>query len=102
MSEVRDTPAAVAVTSEQLVLGEGIRWDGRRDELLRLDILEGRVFRDRVAADGSLVPVEVRCHAARVADVWLIVQVAHDITANRMTVYHHTGREVLLGVRYTF
>jgi TonB-dependent receptor len=26
----------------------------------------------------------------------------NDITANRMTVYHHTGREVLLGVRYTF
>jgi sugar lactone lactonase YvrE len=57
VSEVRDTPPAVAVTSEQLVLGEGIRWDGRRNELLRLDILEGRVFRDRVAADGSLLPV---------------------------------------------
>ncbi len=47
----------VACTTEQLVLGEGIRWDARRDELLRLDILEGRVFRDRVADDGSLVPV---------------------------------------------
>ncbi len=50
-------PGAVACTTEQLVLGEGIRWDARRDELLHLDILEGRVFRDRVADDGSLVPV---------------------------------------------
>jgi sugar lactone lactonase YvrE len=39
------------------VLGEGSRWDARRDELLRVDILRGRVHRDRVAADGDLVPV---------------------------------------------
>ncbi len=58
MSGDENAPAAVAVTDEQLVLGEGVRWDARRDELLRLDILEGRVFRDRVAADGSLVPVQ--------------------------------------------
>ncbi len=48
---------AVACTTEQTQLGEGTRWDGRRDELLRVDILGGRVYRDRVAADGSLVPV---------------------------------------------
>ena len=57
MTEVRESPPAIAVTDEQMVLGEGVRWDARRGELLRLDILEGRVFRDRVAADGSLVPV---------------------------------------------
>ena len=28
-----------------------------RDELLRVDILAGRVFRDRVAGDGGLLPV---------------------------------------------
>jgi sugar lactone lactonase YvrE len=48
---------AVACTTEQAVLGEGARWDARRDELLRVDILAGRVYRDRVAADGGLVPV---------------------------------------------
>jgi sugar lactone lactonase YvrE len=39
------------------VLGEGARWDARRDELLRVDIVAGRVYRDRVAEDGGLVPV---------------------------------------------
>jgi sugar lactone lactonase YvrE len=50
---------AVACTSEQTLLGEGIRWDARRGELLRVDILAGRVYRDRVNDDGSLVPVRV-------------------------------------------
>jgi hypothetical protein len=31
--------AAVACTAEQTVLGEGVRWDARRGELLRVDIL---------------------------------------------------------------
>ena len=48
---------AVPGTTEQTVLGEGVRWDARRDELLRLDILEGRVYRDRIAEGGALVPV---------------------------------------------
>ena len=48
---------AVASTSEQTVLGEGARWDARREELLRVDIVAGRVFRDRVTEDGGLVPV---------------------------------------------
>src|SRR5262245_56114463 len=48
---------AVAGTTEQLLLGEGARWDARRDEPLRVDILAGRFFRDRVADDGSLVLV---------------------------------------------
>ena len=51
------TSAAVACTSEQTLLGEGARWDARRDELLRVDILAGRVYRDRVADDGGLIPV---------------------------------------------
>lgn len=50
-------PRAVAVTTEQTHLGEGARWDERRGELLRVDILAGRVFRDRVGDDGALVPV---------------------------------------------
>ncbi len=45
-------------------------------------------------ADGSLVAVEVRCHAARVADAWLIVQVARDVTANRHMA-HALKRQVL-------
>jgi sugar lactone lactonase YvrE len=50
---------AVACTSEQLELGEGVRWDARRGELLRVDIVTGRVFRDRLADDGGLEPVAV-------------------------------------------
>jgi sugar lactone lactonase YvrE len=48
---------AIAATTEQTQLGEGARWDARRDELLRVDILAGRVYRDRVADDGRLIPV---------------------------------------------
>lgn len=48
---------AVACTSEQTMLGEGARWDARRDELLRVDILVGRVYRDRIDEDGDLAPV---------------------------------------------
>jgi sugar lactone lactonase YvrE len=50
-------PQAVAVTTEQTELGEGARWDSRSGELLRVDILAGRVFRDRVDDDGALIPV---------------------------------------------
>jgi sugar lactone lactonase YvrE len=45
---------AVASTTNQALLGEGVRWDARRDELLAVDILAGRVFRGHVADDGSL------------------------------------------------
>ena len=47
----------VACTTEQCQLGEGTRWDDRRGELLRVDILAGRVYRDEVDADGALVPI---------------------------------------------
>ena len=39
---------AVACTTEQTLLGEGARWDARRGELLRVDILAGRIYRDRI------------------------------------------------------
>ncbi len=45
----------VACTTEQTLLGEGARWDAHHEELLRVDILAGRVYRDRVAADGALI-----------------------------------------------
>jgi sugar lactone lactonase YvrE len=51
------TSDPVACTSEQCQLGEGTRWDDRRGELLRVDILAGRVYRDEVDADGALAPV---------------------------------------------
>ena len=51
------TSDPVACTSEQCQLGEGTRWDDRRGELLRVDILAGRVYRDEVDADGALVPI---------------------------------------------
>lgn len=56
-SEERST--AVACTTEQTELGEGVRWDARRGELLRVDILAGHVYRDRVFQDGALDPVAV-------------------------------------------
>ena len=54
---VRRTSDAVACTTDQHLLGEGARWDARRGELLRVDILDGRVFRDLVGDDGRLTPV---------------------------------------------
>jgi sugar lactone lactonase YvrE len=51
------TSDPIACTTEQNLLGEGVRWDARRDELLRVDLLAGRVFRDRIADDGGLIPV---------------------------------------------
>ena len=51
--------SAIACTVEQTLLGEGVRWDVRRNELLRVDILAGRVYRDRIADDGGLATVRV-------------------------------------------
>ena len=48
------TSEAVACTITQAVLGEGLRWDARRDEILGVDILSGRVYRGLVADDGGL------------------------------------------------
>ena len=54
-------PAELALpcTVHQTELGEGARWDARRSELLRVDIVAGVVFRDRVTADGGLEPLAV-------------------------------------------
>ena len=46
--------SSVAVTTEQSLLGEGLRWDARRGELLGVDLLAGRVHRWEVADDGGL------------------------------------------------
>jgi sugar lactone lactonase YvrE len=48
------TDDAVASTRGQTLLGEGLRWDDRRGELLGVDILAGRFYRGRVADDGAL------------------------------------------------
>lgn len=52
------TSDPIACTTEQCELGEGARWDDRRGELLRVDILAGRIFRDKIDNDGALVPVQ--------------------------------------------
>jgi sugar lactone lactonase YvrE len=49
--------SAVVCTTEQAILGEGVRWDSRHEELLHVDILAGRVFRDQIGDDGDLLPV---------------------------------------------
>jgi sugar lactone lactonase YvrE len=41
-------------TGGQTHLGEGIRWDARRDEMLAVDILTGGVYRARIRDDGML------------------------------------------------
>jgi sugar lactone lactonase YvrE len=48
------TSDAVACTTGQMLLGEGLRWDARCSELLGVDILAGRVYRGRVADTGGL------------------------------------------------
>ena len=48
---------AVPSTTEQTILGEGLRWDAQRGELLRVDIAAGQFFRDRIADDGGLMPI---------------------------------------------
>jgi sugar lactone lactonase YvrE len=48
---------AVPSTTRQTVLGEGARWDARRDELLGVDIVSGHVYRETIAPDGSLTRV---------------------------------------------
>jgi sugar lactone lactonase YvrE len=63
----------VACTAEQTVLGEGVRWDARRGELLRVDILRGRVFRDVVTPDGGLRSVQtyqLPVPVGAIAPVW--------------------------------
>ena len=63
MADARHDPAAgsseaVRCSVEQTQLGEGVRWDDRRGgELLRVDILAGRVFREAIGPDGDLVPI---------------------------------------------
>ena len=51
------TGVAVACTTDQHLLGEGARWDAGRGELLRVDTIDGRVYRDLVGDDGALQPV---------------------------------------------
>jgi sugar lactone lactonase YvrE len=51
---------AVACTVDQTQLGEGIRWDARRDEMLAVDILTGSVYRARIRDDGT--PERVRAY----------------------------------------
>jgi sugar lactone lactonase YvrE len=48
------TSEAIASTSNQTLLGEGLRWDARRGELLGVDILAGRAYRGGVSDDGGL------------------------------------------------
>ena len=48
---------AVACTREQNELGEGARWDARRNELLRVDIIAGRVYRDTLTTTAASFPL---------------------------------------------
>jgi sugar lactone lactonase YvrE len=48
------TSNAVASSTEQTLLGEGVRWDAAATILLGVDILAGRLYRARVSDDGGL------------------------------------------------
>jgi sugar lactone lactonase YvrE len=50
---------AVVCAGRRAVLGEGVRWDARRGELLRVDITEGLLVRERPGPDGDLHEVGV-------------------------------------------
>jgi sugar lactone lactonase YvrE len=56
-SEHGQNGGAVACSTKQTQLGEGVRWDARRGEMLGVDILAGRVARARIADDSSLAYV---------------------------------------------
>ena len=45
---------AVRFSSERSQLGEGVRWDARRSELLAVDIVAGHVSCGRMGDDGAL------------------------------------------------
>jgi sugar lactone lactonase YvrE len=47
----------VACTTRQTVLGEGARWDARRDEMLGVDILAGHVYGERIDEHGNLIRI---------------------------------------------
>jgi sugar lactone lactonase YvrE len=51
------TSEAVASTTRQALLGEGLRWDSRRGELLVVDIIDGRVYRTKILESGELTIV---------------------------------------------
>jgi sugar lactone lactonase YvrE len=65
--------SAVACTTDQTVHGEGVRWDARRGELLRVDTLTGRVYRDHVDDDGGLRSVhvyELQTTVGAISPIW--------------------------------
>jgi sugar lactone lactonase YvrE len=74
-AEIHSNYSVVACTEHQSILGEGIRWDARRCEVLRVDILAGRVHRDLVDPSGRLLPIAVY---ELPGSVGAITPVAHD------------------------
>ncbi len=58
-------PTARPCTDVQTVLGEGVRWDDRHDELLSVDIIAGTLFRYRVEPTTTTL-TEVSRHASAV------------------------------------
>ena len=44
----------VPTSTQQFILGEGLRWDGRREELLGVDILAGQIYRGHIDHDGAV------------------------------------------------
>ena len=54
---------AVACSTKQTQLGEGVRWDARRGEMLGVDILAGRVARgpDRRRRFAGATSVNTSC-----------------------------------------
>jgi len=88
---------AVPCTTEQTELGEGTRWDERYSELLRVDILAGRVYRDKIDNDGALSPVQI--HEVP-GTVGAIAPIADDdgwlLAAGRTISYLRPGGELRL------
>ena len=58
-AQEHEADGAVVSSTGQTELGEGIRWDARRNEMLAVDILAGRVARARVLDDGVLERIQV-------------------------------------------
>jgi sugar lactone lactonase YvrE len=87
----------LACTTEQTQLGEGARWDDRYRELLHVDILAGRIYRDKINDDGSLS--QVRTHEVS-GTVGAIAPIANDegwlLAADRSITYLRPTGELRL------
>ena len=99
-SEHEHETGAVACSSKQTQLGEGVRWDARRGEMLGVDILAGRIAPpDRQRRFADLRPristaLDRRDDRARRGRRWLAARRWARLRLPRARRYHRTIAEL--------